>query len=140
LGLFAPYTHHSELQVITALQLIYTLYNSPLHIHQGSQSSLVVSWQRVHNSLTVPTHKVFKSHSCNTTNSQLLSLLNHLLPTTDNPSIILVISPLDQKTWFPNNSSIVIEMCLPQRCIETAVLLLLRECLLPREPVYRALA
>jgi hypothetical protein len=31
-----------------------------------------------------------------------------------------------QKTPFPNNSSIVIEVCLPRHCIEMAVLLLLR--------------
>jgi hypothetical protein len=31
----------------------YTLYSSPLHTHYGSQSSLVVSWQRIYN---------FKSH------------------------------------------------------------------------------
>jgi hypothetical protein len=43
------------------------------------------------------------------------------------------------KTLFPNNSSIVIEVCLPRRCTEVAVLLL-RECSFPREPVYRAVA
>jgi hypothetical protein len=37
----------------TALSLIYTLYSSPLHTHWGSQFSLVVSWQRIYNSLTV---------------------------------------------------------------------------------------
>jgi hypothetical protein len=37
----------------TALSLIYTLYSSTLHTHKGSQSSLVVSWQRIYNSLTV---------------------------------------------------------------------------------------
>jgi hypothetical protein len=30
-----------------------TLYSSPLHTHLGSQSSLVVPWQRIYNSLTV---------------------------------------------------------------------------------------
>jgi hypothetical protein len=38
----------------TALSLIDTLCSSPLHTHQCSQSSLVVSWQRIYNSLTVP--------------------------------------------------------------------------------------
>jgi hypothetical protein len=33
---------------------------------------------------------------------------------------------IQQKTPFPNNSSIVIEVCLPRRCIETVDLLLLR--------------
>jgi hypothetical protein len=47
------YIHNSSLQVITVLSLIYTLYSSPLHTDYVSQSSLVVSWQRIHNSLTV---------------------------------------------------------------------------------------
>jgi hypothetical protein len=37
----------------TTLLLIYILYSSPLHTHYDSQSSLVVSWQRIYNSLTV---------------------------------------------------------------------------------------
>jgi hypothetical protein len=39
----------------TALPLIYTLSSSTLHIHLSSQSSLVVSWQRIFNSLSVTT-------------------------------------------------------------------------------------
>jgi hypothetical protein len=38
-----------------------------------------------------------------------------------------------QETPFPNNSSIVIEVCLPRRCIETVVLLLLPACTFPQE-------
>jgi hypothetical protein len=41
-----------------------------------------------------------------------------------------------QKSQFPNNSSIFIGVCLPCRSIETVVLLLLRACSFPREPVY----
>jgi hypothetical protein len=37
----------------TALPLVYTLYSSPVHTHKDSQSSLVVSWQRIYDSLTV---------------------------------------------------------------------------------------
>jgi hypothetical protein len=48
---------NSELQAITVLSLIYTLRSSPLHMHYGSQSSLVVSWQRIYNR-----HCHFKSH------------------------------------------------------------------------------
>jgi hypothetical protein len=44
-----------------------------------------------------------------------------------------------QKTPFPNNSSIVIEVCLPRCCIETAVLLL-SAFSFPQETVYRLLA
>jgi hypothetical protein len=42
---------HLYIQLVTtsdtALSLIYILYSSPLHICYGSQSSLVVSWQRI---------------------------------------------------------------------------------------------
>jgi hypothetical protein len=38
----------------TAISLIYTLYSSLLHTHNDSQSSLVVSWQRIYDSLTLP--------------------------------------------------------------------------------------
>jgi hypothetical protein len=43
------YTHDSELQAITALPLIYTLYKSlqhPLSLFQPTVSSLAAPWQR----------------------------------------------------------------------------------------------
>jgi hypothetical protein len=89
---FLVYTHHSELQVITALSLIYTLYGSPLHTQSGSQSSLVVSWQRIYNSLIVTAaHMKSSFHSLI---PFLPSLLNHstaiardsILVTTDSLS------------------------------------------------------
>jgi hypothetical protein len=43
----------------TALSLIYTLSSSLLHTHYGSQSSLVVSWQRIYKSLTITSN-----HTC----------------------------------------------------------------------------
>jgi hypothetical protein len=43
-----------------------------------------------------------------------------------------------QKTPFPSNSPIVIEVCLPRHCIETAVLLWLLAYSFPREPVYQS--
>jgi hypothetical protein len=45
-----------------------------------------------------------------------------------------------QKTPFPNNSSIVIKVCLLRCCTETVVLLLLRPCSFPREPIYLVVA
>jgi hypothetical protein len=42
----------------TALLLFYTLYRSPLHTHYGSQSSLVVSWQRISNTLSLQITRV----------------------------------------------------------------------------------
>jgi hypothetical protein len=43
---FWIYGHNSDLQVITTLPLISTLYKSLVHA-KSSQSSLVVSWQRI---------------------------------------------------------------------------------------------
>jgi hypothetical protein len=43
----------------TALSLIYTLYDSQLHKHYDSQSSLVVSWQRIYNRLTVTSNHIW---------------------------------------------------------------------------------
>jgi hypothetical protein len=75
------YTHNSGLQAITVLSLIYTLYSSPLPTHHGSQSSLVVSWQRIYNSLSLQiTHVVFFSQL----NSFLAIILQ--LPTQFNSS------------------------------------------------------
>jgi hypothetical protein len=41
-----------------ALSLIYTHCSSPFHTHYGSQSSLVVSWQRIYQSLTVTSNRI----------------------------------------------------------------------------------
>jgi hypothetical protein len=54
LDLFTAYTHYSELYAITKLLLICALYSSRLHTHQGSQSSLVLSWQRISNTVIIP--------------------------------------------------------------------------------------
>jgi hypothetical protein len=70
--------------------------------------------------------------------SFLESLLNHLrLPSQETPSVLLSADlgsslygfrEAPAKTPFPNNSFIVIEVCLPRRCVETSVFLLLRAC------------
>jgi hypothetical protein len=63
----------------TAHSLIYTLYSSPLHTHYGSQPSLVVSWQRTYNSLSLQiTHGVFFSQP----NSFLTIILKLPIPKT----------------------------------------------------------
>jgi hypothetical protein len=107
--------------------------------------SLIVPWQRIYNGLTVTTtHMKSSSHSLI---PFLPSLLNHLrLPTLS----ILILAAWDpryiasgrtpEKTPFPNNFSVVTEVCLPRRCIETVVLWLLLAYSLPRECVYRAVA
>jgi hypothetical protein len=56
LELLTPCTHDTELQVITALSLISTIYSSPqrpLSPFQLAVSSLVLSWQRIYNNLTI---------------------------------------------------------------------------------------
>jgi hypothetical protein len=48
--LLTDYTHHSELQVITALSLISTFYKSPQHplsLFQPAVSSSAIPWQRL---------------------------------------------------------------------------------------------
>jgi hypothetical protein len=76
-------------------------------------------------------------------------LVNSGLPSQETPSILslpaldpryIASERLQKKTPLPNNSSIVIVACLPRRCIETAVLLLLRGALFPRESVCRVIA
>jgi hypothetical protein len=60
MNLLITYTHHSELQVITALSLISTFYKSPQHplsLFQPAVSSSAVPWQRL---LTV---EIFQLHT-----------------------------------------------------------------------------
>jgi hypothetical protein len=77
LDLLITYPHHWELQLIIALSLIYTLYSSPLQTHSCSQSSLVVSWQRIYKSLTLTAAHI-KSFFFHSLIPFLPSLLNHL--------------------------------------------------------------
>jgi hypothetical protein len=102
LDLSTPYIHHSELQVITALSLI---YSSRLHTPQCSQSSLVISWQRIYNSITVAVAQpnFFLAISRDSLNSDS-TCLSSLLYSVGRPQ---------QKAPFPNNCSIVIEVRLP---------------------------
>jgi hypothetical protein len=106
----------------TSLSLIYTLYSSLLHTRQGSQSSLVVSWQRIYNSVTVTTaHIKHSNHTLTFNNSS--SLLNHLrLPFQETPSIIPLVglgSSLYSLGADPteNTVSIVIAQQYLDRCL-----------------------
>jgi hypothetical protein len=71
----------------------------------------------------------------------LPSLFNRLRLSSQETPLILSQPALEprggsnRKHGFSNNSSIVIEMRLPRRCIETAVFLLLRACSFPQERV-----
>jgi hypothetical protein len=78
----------------------------------------------------------------------LHSLLDLRLPSNKTPSILsqpaldsryIVSGRSPPKTVFPKNSSIVIDVSLPRRSIETAVLLL-RACSFLQEPVYKVVA
>jgi hypothetical protein len=79
------YTSPSAITDLHALKFTLAL------THWGSQSSLVVSWQRGFNILAITTYKVFKPRSCNLTNSQLPSfLIDVQLSTPDTPKILIV--------------------------------------------------
>jgi hypothetical protein len=65
-----------------------------------------------------------------------LQLLLTLASAFWEPSYIVSGRP-QQKTPFPNNSFFVIEVCLPRRCIESVVFLVLHAFSFPREPVYQ---
>jgi hypothetical protein len=145
LDLLAPSTHNSVLQAITALSIIYTLYSSLLHTHKGSQSSLIVSWQRIYKSRTVAAALNIKSYL----HSLIPLLLNHSIAVSRNSlnsdsnclrSSSYSFGADPQKTPFPKHSSIVTDVCLPRRCIETAILRLLLAYSLPWECVYRTVA
>jgi hypothetical protein len=95
----------------TALSLVYILYSSPLHTHDhyGSQFSLVVSWQRIYNNITViAAHMKSSLHNLI---PFLPSLPNHLRLSSQRDSLnyyfswagILVIASgrIQQKTQFP---------------------------------------
>jgi hypothetical protein len=108
---------------------------------ESSQSSLVVSWKRIYNSLTVTiTHMKSSFHIII---SFFPSILKHLrLSSQDTPSILIPsglgsslysLGADPQKTPSPINSPTVIEACLLCRCIETAILRLLFAYSLPRE-------
>jgi hypothetical protein len=67
--------------------------------------------------------------------SSSTSISRNSLNSNSSWPVILVIASrrTQQKTRFPNNSSTIIEACLPRRCKVTAVLLLLLAYTLPRE-------
>jgi hypothetical protein len=132
--IYFTHTLSSYLQVSIRLSTISILYKSLGHA-KSSQSSLVISWQRIYNSLTVTTAHIKPSNYALI--PFLPSLLNHLrLPSQETPSI-LIPSALDpryitsgriqQKTPFPslwpNNTSIVAYVfvaagtCLTSRCL-----------------------
>jgi hypothetical protein len=127
----------------TALFLIYTLYSSPLHTLYGSQSSLVVSWQRIYNSLIVTTAYIksphhswtYKSHAKSSLHRLTFNLSHFRLLSQGTSSIlfsrpwILVIQPQvgpNSKHRFHRYSSTIPQFLLA--------------CSLPREPVHRVVA
>jgi hypothetical protein len=59
LGFIAPYTFiFRDYRQYSAITVLHTLLFTVTHTHQGSQSSLVLSWQRIYYSLTIN----FRSH------------------------------------------------------------------------------
>jgi hypothetical protein len=117
----------------TALSLIYTLHSSPLHTHQGSQSSLVVSWQRIYNSLTVISDHTWSLlftawfpscyYSATANSIQFLCSQAHILAGWRLNSTLIYkhVARTTQKT----HPAIVRKACLQRRCIATDVTRLL---------------
>jgi hypothetical protein len=157
---FIGLTHHKELQVIKTLSLISTLYSSlhrPLRFLQHAVSWPVVPKQRL---LAVKILSFASSGPLVTAARAELLSIHCQLPAVLLPSLLsclpsqetlnYISSGLDtlyitsgrihQTTPLPNNSSIFTEVCLPRRCTEYAVLLLLHACSFPQWPVYRVVA
>jgi hypothetical protein len=103
----------------TALLLIYTIYRSPLNTHKGSQSPLVVSWQRV----------LSRQASVSKLNSILIPLIwnliyNHFGRTTQKTQPLYRWESLFTALLRNNGSKliiacvfVVVAMCLPSRCL-----------------------
>jgi hypothetical protein len=135
----------------TTLSLINTLYSSPLHARLVSQSSLVVSWQRIYNSLRVISNHTWSRlftvwflscHYSATVNSEDSIQLNSSAPklaslnstqffSTELFSITTLHGPRRK-----HRLSIFGKACLQRRCISTEVTRLLLAYSLPRECVY----
>jgi hypothetical protein len=97
-------THHSELHVITALSFIYTRYKS-LGYFKSSQSSLVVSWQRIYNSRTVTAAHYDEVLFAQTNSFLAISSQSFCqLPTPETPNFILKLiswrAGVSKLNWF----------------------------------------
>jgi hypothetical protein len=80
------YRHYSTIA-------IYTLSSSPLHAHWDSQSSLVVSWQRIYNRIT---HKVLFSQS-----NSFLAIVLQLPISKTRPNSIPLLPSSYSAGWCP---------------------------------------
>jgi hypothetical protein len=141
--LLTTYTHDSELQVITAPPLISTLHKSPQHrlsIFQPTVSSSTVPWQRLITVEILQLHALrFYLHSllCRT---QLLTkwvapIVFKVIPRHGPHRKHVRFHCLVQLLQLPSNALhntisnsnfIVLEACLPRRCLATAVASLFR--------------
>jgi hypothetical protein len=137
MDLLTNYTHHSELQVITALSLIFTLYKLLAHV-KSSQPSLDVSWQRL---LTVeilnfpPSYPLVRANHAefNSLNCRVISPQPPLQSSTELPTLNWLVAPVLSfitPRWIQNRKLrsymvacvfVCAGTCLPSRCSETAV-------------------
>jgi hypothetical protein len=144
----SPYSLHSELRAIIGLSLFPHLQFAVTYISDFSllHSPLVVSWQRIHNSLSLQiTHEIFFSQSksflaISSQSASTADSLNSLLqlPTPELDSI-LILSAWDPRyiasgrytestasstvaCWFTTA-----EICLPHSCVATRAARIHRE-------------
>jgi hypothetical protein len=151
-GFIDCYTHHSQLHVITALSLIYTLYNSPFHTTHTLGFSVFTSRNLAtcFNTIIIPVslnHTLQISLYYSTLKYEYFLrslipfmpfLLSHLrLPSQKTPPVLIppALGPRylasgrpQQKTPFPNNPFIVADIfvaagtCLPSPCLAIKIL------------------
>jgi hypothetical protein len=100
LDIFTPLVHTTrEIYIIITLLLISTLHKSPGHA-KSSQSSLVISWQRIYDFLTVTTERIKSSLRSRTSK---LTTANHKFIT-----LILQSSVNCQLQDSPSNSLLLL--------------------------------
>jgi hypothetical protein len=125
LGLLTTCTQHTQLQLSIALSISthFTVHRYT-HTNLDSQSSLVISWQRIYKFRCN-----FSTHLFSTIFDCRLKRLPQFFYQLDWDLRYIASGRPPKETQFTYYISIVIEVCLLRHCIKTSVLLLLRACL-----------
>jgi hypothetical protein len=123
IGFIDTFTHDSELQTITASPLLSTVHNSsqhPLSVFQRAVSSPAVPWQRLLTVEILQLHGLrspFKSSRTKLT--WLFQLSSLYLLCMDRGE-----TPVSKSTSIVARRFVVVEMCLPSRCLEMGLVYL----------------